>query len=65
MNKNEEDFKFRVGYNDYETKDEAVTEATRRALRDWTNVNVYQKVGEAVFSLEKLNPDLVTYKDVQ
>lgn len=65
MNKDEKDFQFRVGYNNYETKEEAVKEATRRAFRDFDDVSVYKKVGEATFTLDKLSPDLVKYQDVQ
>jgi hypothetical protein len=63
MSKNEDEF--RVGYNNYETKDEAVKEATRRSLREFDNTSVYKKIGEAKFTLDKLNPDLVTYSDIQ
>lgn len=60
--KDYENTPYRVGYNDYETVEEAQKEATRRALKDWENVPVFKVFGVAKFNLSKLNPDLVTYE---
>ncbi len=65
MSKVNESAKFRVGYNDYETKDEAIKEAKRRALRDWDDTPVFERVGVAKFSIEKLSPELVSFTDEQ
>lgn len=62
MSKNEGKL-YKVGYESFATKDEAVKEATHRAYKDWDNVAVYQQVGLAKFDLTKLGPDLVVYAD--
>ncbi len=58
-----EDFKkFKVSYNTFDTIEEAEKEATKKAMKEWEDVPVWQAVKLAKFTM---SPGLVELEDVQ
>ena len=54
--------KFRVGYNTFDTLEDASTEATKRAMKDWEDTTIWQAVKLAKFTMV---PGTVVLEDVK
>ncbi|HEY2810521.1 MAG TPA: hypothetical protein VGJ00_03930 [Rhabdochlamydiaceae bacterium] len=62
MSKTYETVKWRVAYNEFDTFEEAKTDADKRALKDWEDVPVWKTVGVARSAFA---PTAVTWTDLQ